>query len=167
MFQYPRLLSSPLQTRSLLHKGPLLFLLSASHVLKGLLMTLRQLMSSPPTCSLFLSDSSHLCLSLWQLVLPWNQPQMTFFFLPSFIETVTDQPVSDSWHEYLALKTKAPDDQIITVFVQQICRYINFPPCAIPAVNEGTLHSGELFFVFCLCIQICHWKSSLVPSIRQ
>lgn len=42
----------------------LLFLLSALHVMKGLLKFLRQPTSSSPTCSFFPSDSSHLCPSL-------------------------------------------------------------------------------------------------------
>lgn len=72
----------------------------------------------------------------------------------------------DSSHDNLGLITKTPDDQIITVFVQQICCCINFHLCIIPAAKERTWHSGQPFF-FCFCIQLCHRKSSLVPSIRR
>lgn len=70
--------------------------------------------------------------------------------------------VSDSWHKYLGLITKTPDDQIITVFVQQICRCINFPSCTIPAVNEGTWHSGKLF-AFCFLHPNLSLKKQLGP----
>lgn len=77
--------------------------------------------------------------------------QLTLFLL---IETSTDQPdVSDSWREYLGLRTKTPDDHIITAFVQNVASIIVFFLCAIHAVNEGTLHSGKLL-CFCFCIQI-------------
>lgn len=51
----------------------------------------------------------------------------------------------DSWCEYLGFLTKTPDDQVITVFIQQICRRINFHSSAVPA--EGRLQS---FPAFCI-----------------
>lgn len=73
---------------------------------------------------------------------------MTLFsFL--LIETAADTTcASDSGREYLGLITKTPDDQIITVFVQQICCYINLHACTIPAVNERTIAQRKAFFVF-------------------
>lgn len=50
--------------------------------------------------------------------------------------------------QYLGLITKAPDDQIITVFVQQICRCINLHLRTTPTVNKGTIAQWKAFCVF-------------------
>lgn len=63
-------------------KVPLIFLLSALHVLKGLLTFLW--VGSTPTCSLFPGDSSHLCPSPWRAypVLKSTPDDFFFFFFP-------------------------------------------------------------------------------------
>lgn len=73
---------------------------------------------------------------------------MTLFSSLLF-QTATDTTCAlHSGRGYLGLITKTPDDQIITVFVQQICCRINLHLCSIPAVNEGTIAQWKGFCVF-------------------
>lgn len=60
-------------------------------------LTASYLFSSSPTFSF--SPSSHLCPELWQLVLSWNQPQMTSSSpgLSSYNPSPPDRSVTESW----------------------------------------------------------------------
>lgn len=62
------------------------------------------------------------------------------------IETVTAAPTLDARRGYLGLIIKTPDDQIITLFVQQICR------CADFHLYKGALPSKKPVWVFVVVV---------------
>lgn len=90
-----------------------------------------------------------------------------FFIFLLYWDCHSPTCVSDSWCDYLGLITKTPDDQIITVFVQQICWRINSPSCTIPAVRESEHCTVESFFFFAFASRFVIEKAAWSPQLGR